>query len=201
MKVVEINSKDINLSIELACMCTDCHILYQDGKMQATGEATEVAIVNQALENEKNKNELEQAMPRVSEIPFDSNRKMMTTIHKRGNKYRVITKGAPDILLERCHFTSTTEKTQIQKENEKMAGKALRVIAVGYKDLDFLPQKIDSNTIENNLNFIGLIGMIDPPREGVKEAVKTCKKAGIKTVMITGDHLTTAKAIAKELNI
>ena len=82
-----------------------------------------------------------------------------------------------------------------------MAGKALRVIAVGYKDLDFLPQKIDSNTIENNLIFVGLIGMIDPPREGVKEAVKTCKKAGIKTVMITGDHIATAKAIAKELNI
>lgn len=201
MKVVEINSRDINLSIELACMCTDCHILYQDGKTQVAGEATEVAIVKQALANGKNKNELEQAMPRVSEIPFDSNRKMMTTIHKIGNKYRVITKGAPDILLEKCHLTSKIEKTQIQKENEKMAGKALRVIAVGYKDLDFLPQKIDSNTIENNLNFIGLIGMIDPPREGVKEAVKTCKKAGIKTVMITGDHLTTAKAIAKELNI
>jgi len=173
----------------------------KEGKIEVTGEPTEVAIVNQGLATQKDKNELDRLMPRVSEIPFDSNRKMMTTIHQIGNKYRVITKGAPDVLLERCHINTSEEKRQIQKENEKMAQKALRVIAVGYKDLDFLPQKIDTNTIENNLKFIGLIGMIDPPREGVKEAVRTCKKAGIKTVMITGDHIATAKAIAKELQI
>ncbi len=209
MKVVEINSKDVNFVTELACMCTDCDILYQDRKKEVKGEPTEVALVNQGLSNGKDKNELYKSMPRVNEIPFDSNRKMMTTIHKIGNKYRVITKGAPDVLLEKCQKqiagglgqVATIEKAKIQKENEKMAGKALRVIAVGYKDLDFLPQKIDSNTIENNLIFVGLMGMIDPPREGVKEAVKTCKRAGIKTVMITGDHITTAKAIAKELNI
>lgn len=204
MKVVEINSKDINLATELSCMCTDCDILYKDGKIEVNGEPTEVALVNQGLENKKDKNELYRLMPRVNEIPFDSNRKMMTTIHKIGNKYRIITKGAPDVLLDKCQKQiggTIIEKFKIQKENEKMAQKALRVIAVGYKDLDFLPQKIDSNTIENNLIFVGLIGMIDPPREGVKEAVKTCKKAGIKTVMITGDHIATAKAIAKELNI
>ncbi len=201
MKVVEINSRDVNFTTELACMCTDCNILYKEGKIEVTGEPTEVAIVNQGLATQKDKNELDRLMPRVSEIPFDSNRKMMTTIHQIGNKYRVITKGAPDVLLERCHINTSEEKRQIQKENEKMAQKALRVIAVGYKDLDFLPQKIDTNTIENNLKFIGLIGMIDPPREGVKEAVRTCKKAGIKTVMITGDHIATAKAIAKELQI
>ncbi len=209
MKVVEINSKDVNFVTELACMCTDCDILYQDRKTEVKGEPTEVALVNQGLSNGKDKNELYKSMPRVNEIPFDSNRKMMTTIHKIGNKYRVITKGAPDVLLEKCQKqiagglgqVATIEKAKIQKENEKMAGKALRVIAVGYKDLDFLPQKIDSNTIENNLIFVGLMGMIDPPREGVKEAVKTCKRAGIKTVMITGDHITTAKAISKELNI
>ncbi len=209
MKVVEINSKDVNFVTELACMCTDCDILYQDRKKEVKGEPTEVALVNQGLSNGKDKNELYKSMPRVNEIPFDSNRKMMTTIHKIGNKYRVITKGAPDVLLEKCQKqiagglgqVATIEKAKIQKENEKMAGKALRVIAVGYKDLDFLPQKIDSNTIENNLIFVGLMGMIDPPREGGKEAVKTCKRAGIKTVMITGDHITTAKAIAKELNI
>lgn len=209
MKVVEINSKDTNFTTELACMCTDCDILYHNGKIEVNGEPTEVAIVNQGLSNSKNKNELYITMPRVNEIPFDSNRKMMTTIHRIGNKYRVITKGAPDVLLERCQKqingglgqASMIEKAKIQKENEKMAQKALRVIAVGYKDLDFLPHKIDSNTVENNLIFVGLIGMIDPPREGVKEAVRTCKKAGIKTVMITGDHIATAKAIAKELNI
>lgn len=209
MKVVEINSDDVNLTTELSCMCTDCQILYQDGKFEVKGEPTEVAIVNQGLANNKNKNELYTIMPRVGEIPFDSNRKMMTTIHKIGNKYRVITKGAPDILLEKCQKqirgkleqSTIIQKSKVKKENEKMAQKALRVIAVGYKDLDFLPQRIDSDTIENNLIFVGLIGMIDPPREGVKEAVRICKNAGVKTVMITGDHIATAKAIAKELNI
>ena len=209
MKVVEINSKDVNFATELSCMCTDCDILYENGKLKVNGEPTEVALVNQGLDNGKDKNELYRAMPRVNEIPFDSNRKMMTTIHKIGNKYRIITKGAPDVLLEKCQKqigggigqTSIIEKSKIQRKNEKMAQKALRVIAVGYKDVDFLPQKIDTNTIENNLIFVGLIGMIDPPREGVKEAVRTCKRAGIKTVMITGDHIATAKAIAKELSI
>ncbi len=209
MKVVEISSQDVNFATELACMCTDCDIHYQDGKIEVKGEPTEVALVNQGLESRKDKNELYRVMPRISEIPFDSNRKMMTTIHKIGNKYRVITKGAPDVLLEKCQKQiggslgkeQAIEKLNIQRENEKMAGKALRVIAVGYKDLDFLPQKIDTYAIEDNLIFVGLIGMIDPPREGVKEAVKTCRKAGIKTVMITGDHIATAKAIAKELNI
>ena len=209
MKVVEVNSQNINFAIELSSMCTDCDILHQDGKWQVNGEPTEVALVNQGLNKGINKNELEITQPRINEIPFDANRKMMTTIHKIGNKYRIITKGAPDVLLERCDKqiqgksgqNIVIEKTTIQKENEKMAKKALRVIAVGYKDIDFLPQKIDSYTIENNLVFVGLIGMIDPPLEGVKEAVHTCKKAGIKTVMITGDHIATAKAIAKELNI
>ena len=209
MKVVEINSEDVNLTRELSCMCTDCNILWQEGKLEVNGEPTEVAIVKEGISNGKNKTELYQTMPRVNEIPFDSNRKMMTTIHKIGNQYRIITKGAPDVLLERCQKqingklgqNAILQKAKIQKQNEKMAQKALRVIAVGYKDLDFLPQKIDTNTIESNLIFVGLIGMMDPPREGVKEAVKTCKKAGIKTVMITGDHITTAKASAKELSI
>ena len=205
MKVVEVNSKDTNFSIELSCMCTDCDIFHQNGTREVNGEPTEVALVNHGLTNGKNKNELDKIMPRVNEIPFDSNRKMMTTIHKIGNRYRVITKGAPDVLLERCQKqinggfgqSSAIQKSNIQKENEKMAQKALRVIAIAYKDLDILPQKIDTNTIENNLIFVGLIGMIDPPRNGVKEAIETCKKAGIKTVMITGDHIATSKAIAK----
>lgn len=209
MKVVEVNSKDTNFSIELSCMCTDCDIFHQNGTREVNGEPTEVALVNHGLTNGKNKNELDKIMPRVNEIPFDSNRKMMTTIHKIGNRYRVITKGAPDVLLERCQKqinggfgqSSAIQKSNIQKENEKMAQKALRVIAIAYKDLDILPQKIDTNTIENNLIFVGLIGMIDPPRNGVKEAIETCKKAGIKTVMITGDHIATAKAIAKELEM
>ena len=208
MKVVEINSKQPDFAIELATMCTNCDILNQSVKMEVNGEPTEVALVNRALENGKDKRELYYQMPRINEIPFDSNRKMMTTIHKIGNKYRIITKGAPDVLLERCktqissnEYNRVLEKSTIQRENIKMAEKALRVIAVGYKDLEVLPIKIDSNTIEKDLIFVGLIGMIDPPREGVKEAVRSCKHAGIKTVMITGDHIATAKAIAKELNI
>ena len=200
MKVVEIKSENIEFISELATMCTDCTITYKEGKAQVNGEPTEIALVQNGLQNNKNKTELYQKMPRINEIPFDSRRKMMTTIHKINNKYRIITKGAPDVLLERCEIT-TSEKLKVQNENSKMAKKALRVIAVAYKDVDYLPNNIDSKTVENNLNFVGLIGMIDPPREGVKEAVKTCKKAGIKTVMITGDHIETAKAIAKDLNI
>ena len=155
-------------------------------------------------------------LPRINEIPFDSNRKMMTTIHKIGNKYRVITKGAPDVLLQKCtkevldinemnnQYSIRVQAlniSKIQNDNKQMAQNALRVIAVAYKDVDYLPTKIDSANIENNLTFVGLIGMIDPPREGVKEAVRTCKEAGIRTVMITGDHLETARAIAKDLGI
>ena len=200
MTVVEIKARDINLTSELSCMCTDCEIIRKKGKLEISGEPTEIALVQNALNRNKSKTELEQNMPRVEEVPFDSNRKMMTTIHKKGNKYLVITKGAPDVLIEKCKLTFD-EKRRIQKENMQMAEKALRVIAVSYKELDVLPIKIASQTIENNLNFVGLIGMIDPPREGVKEAVKTCKQAGIKTVMITGDHIETAKAIAKQLDI
>ena len=200
MTVVEIKARDADLTSELSCMCTDCEIIRKRGKLEINGEPTEIALVQNALNRNKNKTELEQNMPRVEEIPFDSNRKMMTTIHKKENKYLVITKGAPDVLIEKCKLTFD-EKRKIQRENMQMAEKALRVIAVSYKELDFLPIKIDSQTIENNLNFVGLVGMIDPPREGVKEAVKTCKQAGIKTVMITGDHIETAKAIAKQLDI
>ncbi len=198
MEVVAINSKDTELTIKLSTMCTDCEISFLNGKTEVTGEPTEVAIVNNGLKNGINKDLLYQEMPRINEIPFDSNRKMMTTIHKCGNHYRIITKGAPDVLIERC---INTDKNIIQKQNMQMASGALRVIAVAYKDVNTLPSKIESEYIENNLNFVGLIGMIDPPKPGVREAVNTCTKAGIKTVMITGDHIATAEAIARELGI
>ena len=202
MTVVETktNNNTIDFLLELGSMCTDCDIIYDKNKLIVKGEPTETAIVEGALKQNKNKNDLYKIMPRVNEIPFDSNRKMMTTIHKIENKYRIITKGAPDVLLDRCNL-SNEKKNKILLENNNMASRALRVIAIAYKDVNVLPAKIKSNFIENGLNFVGLIGMIDPPREGVKEAVNICKKAGIKTVMITGDHIITAKAIAKELNI
>ena len=200
MTVVEIKSNNDNLALELASMCTDCDIVYEKGKTEVKGEPTEVALVEGALKYNKNKTELYHMMPRINEIPFDSNRKMMTTIHKLDKGYRIITKGASDVLLNRCNL-SIGERNNIERQNEMMAEKALRVIAVAYKDISVLPQKMESNFVETGLKFVGLIGMIDPPREGVKEAVATCRRAGIKTVMITGDHIVTAKAIARELNI
>ena len=199
MKVVEIKAENPNFAMELATMCTDSKIENNNGKVEVVGEPTEMALVEVAYKNQLDKMKLYQAMPRVNEIPFDSTRKMMTTIHKLENgKYRVITNGAPDVLLNRC---IGIQKEKILRENEKMANKALRVISVAYKDIESLPNKISSETVENQLKFVGLIGMIDPPREGVKEAVETCKKAGIKTVMITGDHIATAKAIAEKIGI
>lgn len=153
MKVVEIKSKSPEFATELGVMCTDCDISYSKGKIIVNGEPTEIALVQNGLKNNKNKTELYQHMPRVNEIPFDSNRKMMTTIHKVNNKYRIITKGAPDILLDKCNI-SLYDKQKVQSENLKMAESALRVIAVAYKDLDVLPSKIDSLNIENNLNFV-----------------------------------------------
>lgn len=210
MKIIKINgNKDFIL--ELGSMCTECNIVANSSALYAEGEATEVAIVNCALENNINKDELYERYPKVNEIPFESSRKMMTTIHKLENgKYRIITKGAPDVLLERClnyyengsiNILNQRKKEQIQLENNSMADKALRVLAVSYKDVDIIPQKIESSTIEKDLTFVGLIGMMDPIRDGVKEAVQTCKKAGIKTVMITGDHIITARAIAREIGI
>ena len=207
----ETNDKEyIKWLMGMATMCTDVEISKENGKMELTGEPTEKAIVSKALDEGQNKNELYNVMKRVKDIPFDSSRKMMTTIHKMPNGYRVITKGAPDVLLKRCNkvydngnvTTLDYSKTKlIENQNKKMADEALRVLAIAYLDIPNLPSKIDTETVEKNLIFIGLIGMIDPPREGVKEAVATCKKAGIKTVMITGDHIITAKAIAKDLGI
>ncbi len=218
MKVVDIQDihgkivleKEYNFVLKLASLCTDCVIEQEEGKLIAKGEATEKSIVNEALRIGINKIELYEQFPRIEDIPFDSERKKMTTIHKIGNKYRVITKGAPDVLINSCSNYYYNEQTMkltssikedINIKNTNMAQKALRVIAVAYKDLDYLPNKIDAKNLENNLTFVGLIGMIDPPREGVKEAIKVCKNAGIKTVMITGDHIITATQIAKDLGI
>ena len=196
--------------LELASMCTDVQIINNKGVEQISGEPTELAIVNAANDIGMNKQLLEENMKRIEELPFDSERKMMTTIHKNGSKYRVITKGAPDVLLKRCNryqdenrILSLTDNKiyEIEEKNNKMANGALRVLAVAYYETDELPTQINSSSIENNLIFVGLVGMIDPPREGVKEAVKVCRKAGIRTVMITGDHIATARAIARDLGI
>ena len=200
MTVVEIKSRDKLLASKLATMCTDSNITYENGKTEINGEPTENALVQNGLKYNLNKVELYREMPRVGEIPFDSTRKMMTTIHKMSTGYLVITKGAPDILLNKCNLT-VGEKRSIESQNQQMAERALRVIVVASKKISTMPSNEEMKFLEDGLDFVGLIGMIDPPREGVKDAVKTCKRAGIKTVMITGDHIATAKAIAKELGI
>lgn len=201
MKVVEIIG-DKNKILEYGALCCNCEI--NEGVVE--GEPTEVAIVKEAVKEKQNK-----VLPRICEIPFDSNRKLMTTVNELENgKYRIITKGAPEILLGICdyyeenntvHDMNSTFLSKIKNKNEKMAEKALRVLGVAYLDVDIMPKEISPDFLEKGLIFVGLIGMIDPPRKGVKEAVLACRRAGIKTVMITGDHITTAKAIAKDLEI
>lgn len=201
MKVVEIIGNKEKV-LEYGALCCNCEVV--EGKVE--GEATEVAIVKEAIKEKKNK-----VLPRIYEIPFDSNRKLMTVVNELENgKYRIITKGAPEILLNICDSYEENNSvnkinsiflSNIKNKNEKMARNALRVLGVAYLDVDIMPKEITPDFIEKGLTFIGLIGMIDPPRKGVKEAVLACRRAGIKTVMITGDHITTAKAIAKDLEI
>ena len=201
MEVVEIIGNK-NKILEYGALCCNCEI--NEGVVE--GEPTEVAIVKEAVKENQNK-----VLPRICEIPFDSNRKLMSTVNELENgKYRIITKGAPEILLSICdyyeenntvHNMNSTFLSKIKNKNEKMAEKALRVLGVAYLDVDIMPKEISADFLEKGLIFEGLIGMIDPPRKGVKEAVLACRRAGIKTVMITGDHITTAKAIAKDLEI
>jgi len=199
MQVQKIYANSTKQILELAAMCNDCELqfLTKNKEPKIIGEPTETAIVREAIRQGIDKKQLYEEMPRIADIPFDSTRKMMTTIHKTSAGYRIITKGAPDVIFKHC---AKIDINQAQKQNEEMAQNALRVIAVAYKDISGENIKITED-LEKNLKFVGLIGMIDPPRPGVKEAIDTCKKAGIRTVMITGDHILTATAIAKEIGI
>lgn len=177
----------------------------------AVGEPTECALVNYAYKIGINKNDLEQFYPRVSELPFDSNRKMMTTIHKtKSGKYVQYTKGAPDEVLKHCNKIlinneikemTNEDREKILKENKHMADKALRVLCAAMREHSQIPKEISSVSLEKDLIFIGLTGMIDPVREEVVDAIKECNNAGIRPIMITGDHKDTAVAIAMELGI
>lgn len=191
-------TEKVSALIKLASLCTDGTVTIEDGKEKHIGDPTETAIVACALKFGMPKDALSEEMPRIGEVPFDSDRKMMTTVHKMGVKTLVIVKGAPDILLTRC---VTGDKDSAAKANIQMGHEALRVLAVAYKYIDTLPEELTSGNMENGLTFLGLVGMIDPPRPEVKLAIEECKKAGIRTVMITGDHVATASAIAKQLGI
>lgn len=198
---------------QLATAMTLCNDAYPsaDNYDNIVGEPTESALVRYGFELGINKLDYEQKLPRVAEAPFDSVRKMMSTIHKESeNSYIQYTKGAPDELLHKCTKMLTENgaveltdevRHKIISENRAMAGKALRVLGAAMKKMDKLPDVVSPETLEKDLIFIGLAGMIDPVRPEVKAAIEECNRAGIKTVMITGDHRDTAVAIAKELNI
>ncbi len=208
MTVVERYSVDNELLVTAMALCNDATV-GESG--QALGEPTEAALVNDATKHGFLKNDLEAKMPRVGEAPFDSSRKMMSTVHQvNDNEYIQFTKGAPDELLKKCHKYLSSEGVQeltpeameeILAANKNFADKALRVLAAAYKKYNQLPMDFAPNIIENELIFIGLVGMIDPVRPEVLPAICQCKTAGIQAIMITGDHKDTAAAIAMELAI
>ena len=168
------------------------------------GDSTEVALVQYAFDKNTNRNDLEVALPRIAELPFDSKRKCMTTIHQTHNSTNeilVITKGAVDVLFHKLSDNQKSDIPEFESKVNEMAAKGYRVLGYAMKTLSSLPATLDPNVIENELTLIGFVGMIDPPREEAKQAVSQCKEAGIIPVMITGDHKLTAKAIAEKLGL
>ena len=208
MTVVETYGFNKDTLIKAMALCCDAE--YDESAGKAVGEPTENALVEYAFKNGYNKNELKEKYPRKAEAPFDSMRKMMTTIHSGSDGIVQYTKGAPDEILARCSYILTengvepiTEKhlEDIRKSNKQMADKALRVLAAAYRKYDKVPENCEPESLEKDMIFAGLYGMIDPVRPEVKAAIEKCHDAGIKVIMITGDHVDTAAAIAKELGI
>lgn len=200
------DKEELQELVYISMLCNDTKV-GKDNKL--SGDPTETALIDMGFELDFQPSTLEQ-FPRVEEIPFDSERKLMTTVHKKAGKYIVYTKGGMDEVLNCC--TSYRIKGEIkqdlveyrktiEQQNEVMAKEALRVLAMAYKELDHMPTKQEMKELEKELTYVGMVGMIDPPREEAKLAVQKCKTAGIKTVMITGDHKLTAIAIAKQLGI
>ncbi len=181
-----------------ASLCCDGSVVFHGEEIQHIGDPTETAIVLAAHRMGYPKEELNEKYPRIMGLPFDSDRKLMTTVHKIDGKFVVIVKGAFDMMAPRC-IAGDLEKAK--KFTESMSADALRVLAVSYKVIEELPKEPTSESLESGLTFLGLVGMIDPPRPEAKDAVAICRRAGIKPVMITGDHVVTASAIARELGI
>lgn len=196
--ISEANSEDVRKLLNYAALCCDGSVVFHGKEEQHIGDPTETAIVLAAHKNGMPKEELNRKHPRLAEIPFDSDRKLMTTVNRIDGKNIVIVKGAFDIMASRCVAGNMGEARKI---NDAMSNDALRVLAVAYKEIEAVPHEPTAEELENGLTFMGLVGMIDPPRPEAKAAVATCRKAGIKPVMITGDHVVTASAIAKELGI
>ncbi|MEG0766842.1 MAG: cation-translocating P-type ATPase, partial [Clostridia bacterium] len=184
--------------LQYGTLCCDGSVSFENGKEQHIGDPTETAIVLAAHRNGMPKDVVNHASPRLTEIPFDSDRKLMTTVHRMDGRNVVIVKGAFDMLAPKC---IAGDLQSAKKATEDMSSQALRVLAIAYKQIDTVPEEPTTNALENGLTFMGLVGMIDPPRPEAREAVKICRNAGIKPVMITGDHVVTASAIAKDLGI
>ena len=192
------NSERIKMLLKCATLCCDGSVVFEAEQEQHIGDPTETAIVLAAHKNGMPKEELNKQYPRLAEIPFDSDRKLMSTVNEIDGKKIVIVKGAFDMMAQRC-VKGDLEKAKALTES--MSADALRVLAVAFKEIDELPAVATSDELENGLTFLGLVGMIDPPRPEAKAAVEICRRAGIKPVMITGDHVVTASAIARELGI
>ncbi len=197
--------------LRTAALANDSKISREEGSVKTIGDPTETALVDAALLHGLDKDVLEENSPRIAEIPFDSERKLMSTIHRMADgKLMVAVKGGVDELLARCDriaiggvvrpLTDEDRRT-IAEANRAMASRALRVLAMGGKHLDRLPAEISSAEVERELIYMGMVGMIDPPRDEVRDSVEQCRGAGIRPVMITGDHLITASAIARSLGI
>ena len=214
MTVVEIwccnegHRKDV---LTVGALCNDATLSYdKSGSPVIIGDPTEAALVSLACAEGLDKNKLEQTLPRKEEFPFDSNRKRMSALYPRpGGGYRLFVKGAPDVLLNRCEYILSSTaipltpslRQRVQQANEAMAANALRVLGMAWRDFSTFPTGLSCDMLERDLTFVGLTGMIDPPRPDVKQAVRRCNDAGIRPIMITGDHRLTAVAIAKELGI
>ena len=192
------NSDSIRNLLLYGTLCCDSSVVFENGKEKHIGDPTETAILVAAYKNGMTKSEVHTHYPRLAEIPFDSDRKLMSTINRINDKNIVIVKGAFDMLTSRC-ICGNIEKAR--EMNDHMSNCALRVLALAYKEIDHIPSIPTSDELEQGLTFMGLVGMIDPPRPEAAAAVSTCRKAGIKPVMITGDHVITASAIARELGI
>ncbi len=207
MTVVDHYAEDDKLLATAMALCTNAEV-EADGK--STGEPDEVALINYASTLNLKKADLVANAPRVGEVPFDSGRKMMSTVHNVNGVFTQYTKGAPDEILKKCNRAlingevvdmNDSIRTKVSEENTRMGNKALRVFAVAYKEYNTAPTVYESAELENDMIFIGLTGMIDPVRPEVKDAIVECRGAGITPIMITGDHINTAKAIARELGI
>lgn len=192
------NTENIRKLLMFGTLCCDGSVTFNGSEEIHIGDPTETAIVLAAHKNGMPKEDLNKKYPRLAEIPFDSNRKRMTTVNKINSKNVVIVKGAFDVMESLCVKGDLKTAKSI---TDSMSEKALRVLAIAYKEMETIPETPTSEELEKDLTFMGLVGMIDPPRPEAKNAVAVCRKAGIKPIMITGDHIVTASAIARELGI